>query len=43
MTLCDRGGGQNWPKKRYITVERPLMGGFGIYIYLDQWVLGAIE
>ena len=23
VTLCDRGG-QNWPKKRYVIVERPL-------------------
>ena len=24
VTLCDRGrGGQNWPKKRYVIVERP--------------------
>ena len=27
MTLCDKGGGgQNWPKKRYVIVERPLIG-----------------
>ena len=26
MTLCDKGeGGQNWPKKRYLIVERPLI------------------
>ena len=26
MTLCDKGrGGQNWPKKRYVIVERPPM------------------
>ena len=27
MTLCDKGGegGQNWPKKRYVIVERPLI------------------
>ena len=24
VTLCDKGrGGQNWPKKRYVIVERP--------------------